>query len=58
VIFTEGAQIADEFNKLSDNSYYSVGTGIRAYTGDIPVRAEFAYGENGNAFLLTAGLVF
>lgn len=58
VMFAEGAQIADELNELSDNSYYSVGTGIRAYAGEIPVRAEFAHGKSGNAFLLTAGLVF
>ena len=58
IMFAEGAQIADGLNDLSENSYYSVGTGIRAYAGDIPVRAEFAHGENGNAFLLTAGLVF
>jgi hypothetical protein len=58
LMFAEGAQIADALNELSDHSYYSVGAGIRAYAGDIPVRAEFARGENGNAFLLTAGLVF
>jgi len=57
-MFAEGAQIADELNELSDNNYYSIGTGIRAYAGEIPVRAEIAHGKSGNALLLTAGLVF
>jgi len=58
LMFAETAQIADKLNELSDRTYYSVGTGIRAYAGDIPVRAEFAHGASGNTVLLTTGLVF
>ena len=58
VAFAEGAQISDNFNKLTSNSRYSVGTGLRAYVGDIPARLEFSHGEDGNTFLLSAGLVF
>jgi len=58
ITFAEGAQIADDFSELSENSRYSIGTGLRAYIGDVPTRVEFAHGEDGNAFLLTAGTVF
>ncbi|MBV1880289.1 MAG: hypothetical protein KUG82_01585 [Pseudomonadales bacterium] len=58
VAFVEGAQITDDVGKLLSDSRYSVGTGLRAYVGGIPLRAEFAHGEEGNAFLLNAGLVF
>lgn len=58
VAFIEDAQVADEIENLTSNSQYSVGTGVRAYIGDVPARLEFAHGKDGNALLLTAGLVF
>ncbi|OUS31915.1 hypothetical protein A9Q99_02140 [Gammaproteobacteria bacterium 45_16_T64] len=58
IAFVEEAQIADDFGDLLENSNYSIGTGLRAYVGDIPARLEFAHGKDGNSLILTAGLVF
>lgn len=58
VSFIEYAHSSDRLERLTQDSRYSVGTGLRAHINDIPLRLEYADGEEGDAWFLTAGLVW
>lgn len=59
VAFVESAQVNDRLSDLFDDTEYSVGAGLRTYVDEtLALRLEVAHGDNGDAWLLTAGLPY
>lgn len=58
ITFAEYAHSHDAFTQLTEDNLYSVGAGLRAYAGKMPIRLEYAKDKAGNNWYLTTGLVW
>ncbi len=56
--FYELGHAADDLGSLYSRARYSIGTGVRVNLKGLPIRAEFAHGQEDSAAFLTIGSVW